>query len=1148
MKRVVSLILVSIMLLIQIPTFAASVKPELPEWYKSPYAEVGNRTPFQPIHQYKCMQNPPNFTWTPACKGTNYDLIDGYDVIVCSDEELTDIKYSKYGIKWHYYSFPNPFEPGLYYWAVRYYEKGNKTPSDWSAPRRFRILEDAYEFVIPEDYQKVIDDIPVSHPRIYMTKENRDEFLKRGETEAGKAVVEKLVAQADAYLLQDFTPLPDVDLSALPVGEKTIMMGKITGVASANGKMAESLAFAYQFTGEEKYAKKAKEVLLEMAEWDINGLTSFESQDQAFFEIMLRGAFAYDWCYDYLTEEERAPIRKMLAERIDVVDEKMLSAIRNDPYDSHMWAYTSYYVYAIIAVMHEADGMDDILAEFLEMYMPTFVPQSTEDGGWAKGTAYWSYGFQRSVQLPLWFALSSNIDFFEKAWAKNAYLFPLYMYPAGSWGNFGDESNRVKPGESHILGLATFAVFTDNPVAAWLKNQIGKVSKSSIGINSILYAEADVMEEKVPIDYPRAHTFLDQGMTAMHSDLLDPNRIALYFRADKHGSYNHLHPDQNAFMIEAFGDRLAIKSGYYDGYHSAHDSGFTRKTYAHNTITFDGGEGQRDDDMNSRGNTDMFVTSPDFDAVVGDATRAYDGNIGKFVRSIIYVRPDTYIVVDDLKSAKEKGSSFEWWLNAENSIYLHEDKKGASIKSVNAHLDARVQYPEKVTGYYIHKFSDPWGRDEINPDPNGNYASSPVQERIWFETEKVKETKMITTMNVHKSDEAGAYVKSSEGENYVKLEFENGTIAFVSTSTDVDAVIEAENFKFNGTAVVFNDKSIMLVGGKSLEIDGKVIFTADRETTFVAGKDRLSISSNDDYSVKIATGNRFIEKVESITSYERKEISEGYGIVCEKAENELIFKAEKGHYSMLINNSALAGEPTGEKLSFDIIINGEKKTYEGEAFLDPDGNSSVRVPVDFDTNKYYLVDKSENFDIEGVNLSYTKNFGLGENETVVCTGNGNYAEFKSFKSIQCEIEQTEDFEGLKKASSVIVEAEDFDSISGSGKLTAGVDHFVGITRLNDSDSLAEYTLEIPEDGYYDFVVRCAAWQEPFPIRYVEIGDTDYIFTLPNTGGYGALPEHVDGIRVKTNIHLPKGTLKIYLGSMNPDSLWNYDWLGFIKTE
>ena len=1140
MKKIVCLCLAVIMLIIQLPAFAANTKPELPEYYKTLDPQVGNRTPFQPIHQYICMQNPPNFSWTSASVNANYDEIDGYDVIVCSDEELTDVKYAKYGIKWHYCTFAEPFEPGLYYWAVRYYAKGNKTPSDWSVVRRFRISEDAYDFTVPDDFQKVVDDIPVTHPRIYMTQENREEFLKRGTTEAGKSLVNSIINNAESRLGSKPVEIPEYD--------KILSGGNIVSAVSTNCSTLEYLVFAYQFTGEKKYAEKAREFLMEMASYDVNGNTSYETQDQAHYALILSCAYGYDWLWEYLSESDRKVFRDMMKKRLEITRDYMIPALRNNPRDSHSWAYTSYYAYALISVMHEVEEAKEMFLEFLELYIPSYVPHSTEDGGWAVGTAYWSYGFPRSIQLPFWFSMNTDINFFAKPWARNAYLYPLYMYPAGSYGSFGDESGRTKPGSNHILGLASFAVFTENPVAIWQMKQIGNLSQG-IGqyvIPSILYAEAEAMEAREPIDYPRAHTFIDQGVTAMHSDLIDPNRISLYFRADKHGSDGHNHADQNAFMIEAFGERLATKSGYYDSYHSVHDSGFTRKTYAHNTITFDGGTGQLDDSKDANGNTDMFVTSIDYDAVVGDATKAYNGGLEKFVRSIIYVRPDAYIVVDDLKAAKSEGSNFEWWLNADDEIYLHEDKKGASIKRTNAHLDARVQYPENVDGYYIHKFSDPWGRYEINPSER--YASSPVQERIWFETEKVKETKMVTTINVHRPDEDGAYVKKTEGENYIKLEFEDGTTAIIGTSTEEDAVISADNFKFKGTALVFSTECIMLVGGTYVELDGNIIYSSDKTSAFVAGKNRLSLSGKDDFNAVVGVNNGFIGKVDNITTYDGKELSIGRGIGCEKNDDALLFTVEKGHFSMLLNDALKPGEKIGGSISVDITVDGVKTTYETDAVLDADGETSGRFQVDFEPTKYVLVDKSDGFEINGVNVGYEKAFTLSKEETVRVSGEGNYAELKSIKSVQCEIEQTDDYDGLKNSSAVIVEAENYDSIEGEGRHTSGVDHFAGITALNKEDSYAQYTVDVPEDGYYDFVIRCSAWNTPYPIRYVQIGDTMYIFELADTGGYGAVPEDLDGFRVKMKVFLKKGSQKIGIGSINSGSLWNYDWLGFIKTE
>ena len=170
----------------------------------------------------------------------------------------------------------------------------------------------------------------------------------------------------------------------------------------------------------------------------------------------------------------------------------------------------------------------------------------------------------------------------------------------------------------------------------------------------------------------------------------------MIFRSSEHGTLGHMHPDNNSFFIQALGENLAIDSDYYDAYLSPFDLNWNRKTYAHNSITFDIGEGQPKDDLSAKGHITSFATHANFDIVGGDATKAYKGGLGKYQRDIIYVRPDTYIVIDDLKSRADKESEFEWWINANGKINVYESGKGLQISKNEAALDVKVAYPENT--------------------------------------------------------------------------------------------------------------------------------------------------------------------------------------------------------------------------------------------------------------------------------------------------------------------------------------------------------------------------------------------------------------------------------------------------------------------
>jgi len=142
----------------------------------------------------------------------------------------------------------------------------------------------------------------------------------------------------------------------------------------------------------------------------------------------------------------------------------------------------------------------------------------------------------------------------------------------------------------------------------------------------------------------------------MHSDLADPKRASVYFKSSPYGSYNHSHADQNSFVIDYKGERLAIDSGYYDDYGTPHWREWYKQTRAANAITFDGGQGQGIDGRQYSGKITRFESDDKHAIAVGDAEKAYGGALTKAERTIAFERPNVVVVRDSVASRTKPAS------------------------------------------------------------------------------------------------------------------------------------------------------------------------------------------------------------------------------------------------------------------------------------------------------------------------------------------------------------------------------------------------------------------------------------------------------------------------------------------------------------
>ncbi|SDC26453.1 hypothetical protein SAMN02799630_00954 [Paenibacillus sp. UNCCL117] len=76
--------------------------------------------------------------------------------------------------------------------------------------------------------------------------------------------------------------------------------------------------------------------------------------------------------------------------------------------------------------------------------------------------------------------------------------------------------------------------------------------------------EDTTLPARPPVEMPSAKYFEQIGTVAMHSSLMDPKRISLFFKSSPFGSLNHSHADQNNMIgISAWGT-LSNSPGLYE--------------------------------------------------------------------------------------------------------------------------------------------------------------------------------------------------------------------------------------------------------------------------------------------------------------------------------------------------------------------------------------------------------------------------------------------------------------------------------------------------------------------------------------------------------------------------------------------------------
>ncbi len=128
------------------------------------------------------------------------------------------------------------------------------------------------------------------HPRICATKEDFDRIRTIQYSDSDyKKVVDAVISRADAYIGQ-----PSLEY-VIPDKQRLLV------VANAAYQRTSNLGFAYQITGDKKYAEACKKLLNDITgfpDWNPSRLIDHAT-------LLSAAAIGYDWIYDTLTKEER---------------------------------------------------------------------------------------------------------------------------------------------------------------------------------------------------------------------------------------------------------------------------------------------------------------------------------------------------------------------------------------------------------------------------------------------------------------------------------------------------------------------------------------------------------------------------------------------------------------------------------------------------------------------------------------------------------------------------------------------------------------------------------------------------------------------------------------------------------------------------
>jgi hypothetical protein len=587
--------------------------------------------------------------------------------------------------------------------------------------------------------------VPESAPRTWVPAGEEDAFRHYSLQGEGRATFDRIREGFDAKWAGWTVPAePESYGDPDPRKRTSEMVDLWRGMQDLTGRLtgvAEAATLLWKVTGDDRYFEQARDILLAVSAWDPLGPTGIDYNDEAHFRLFRKLPAVYDQLREQLTVAERETVlshfkvrgaRNLASIREHGVQHLARNSVEKEP-ASHSVRFMAMTGIAALAFWDDLPEARDWWAFVYAWYRDVFTPWGGVDGGWAEGPAYWRGVYEHAVFQDALFALGDPLAYNQPFWRNTGY-FQVYFvqpYPATAFGDLSNAGQfNMEPGVKHFLehlsrvtGNGYYrsyaALYTDTrplPHQMGLENLYRAYpTAAEYWIRDFIASRAPLPEARPLAELPGSRYFADVGWVAFHSALGDPaNDIMLAFKSSPYGSFSHSHADQNAFIINAYGQQLAINSGYREYHRSQMHKYYTRQTLSKNNILINR-HGQETEDKRASGRILRFAGGDRYVWTTGDATVAFNtrqarpDQISLAIRDVVFI-DQRYFVIRDHCRQRSPGR-VDWLLHARDPISFNQSE-GSVVISRNG-----VQLLGALTAWNNRLQMRSWTGFPIDVDP-----------------------------------------------------------------------------------------------------------------------------------------------------------------------------------------------------------------------------------------------------------------------------------------------------------------------------------------------------------------------------------------------------------------------------------------------
>lgn len=530
----------------------------------------------------------------------------------------------------------------------------------------------------------ILPNLKPAHPRLLVTDAMLDDCRARAAADPHHAaVVARVLKEAELILGEPVVPY------GLSSGERPSMLGGSREII----RRTLNTAFAWRWTGDRRFADRARDELLSAARFPEWNHTHFLDLAETAFGV----AVGYDWIHAALTPDERSTIRMALVEKALLWADRALRGSDDEwlGFPGYSWNWNPVCNGGVLAAAIAVAEDEPLLARDVMSGVVRSLPRALAafgpDGAGSEGPVYWTYGVTYHVLAiaMLEAATGDGMGLGDTAPFRKTDLYRLWVQgPTGKAFNYGDCAEHLAP----TAALAWLGKRHGHPqvVAHARGEMLEQIDQPKLAgefdrfflFYAIWYPEAaKPVRSPLPVG---AHFRGGADIACFRGDWRDRDAAYLGFKAGCNAT-NHAHQDLGSFVLEGQGVRWASDfgadsyqlPGYFDS--KAPSGGryriFRVTAASHATIMPEGV------------NQDVFATAPiesfesraDGGFAIARLDAAYAGHARSVRRGIAFDRLGRCVTIRDEVRGAAAGSVWRWTMPTEADIDINGTRAHLSL-------------------------------------------------------------------------------------------------------------------------------------------------------------------------------------------------------------------------------------------------------------------------------------------------------------------------------------------------------------------------------------------------------------------------------------------------------------------------------------